>query len=184
MITLFLPGDRVACAGQDYASHSEIVSVPQNLIAKIPDNVSFEEASFTTLGAIALQGVRQAAPQIGDNVCVIGLGLLGNITGQILKANGCNVFGIDVSCIVVENAKKIACHKALERSDTNLATEIDSFTKGYGFDSVIITAATSSNDPVELSARILRKKGVVVIVGAVNMEIPREPLTFIEKNLN
>src|SRR5690606_25680330 len=76
----FKLGDRVACAGQDYASHAEVVSIPQNLVAKIPDNVSFEEASFTTLGAIALQGVRQAEPRLGDKVCVIGLGLLGQLT--------------------------------------------------------------------------------------------------------
>src|SRR5690554_3027446 len=84
----FKPGDRVACAGQDYASHAELVAIPQNLVAKIPDTVSFEEASFTTLGAIALQGVRQAEPRLGDKVCVIGLGLLGQLTVQLLKANG------------------------------------------------------------------------------------------------
>ena len=88
----FQVGDRVACAGQDFASHAEIVAIPQNLVAKIPDNVSFEEASYTTLGAIALQGVRQANPKLGENDCVIGLGLLGQITSQLLKANGCNVF--------------------------------------------------------------------------------------------
>ena len=93
---VFKAGDRVACAGQDYASHSEVVGVPQNLVVKIPDNVSFEEASFTTLGAIALQGVRQANPTLGENICVIGLGLLGQITTQLLKANGCKVFGIDL----------------------------------------------------------------------------------------
>ena len=93
----FQPGDRVACAGQDYASHAEIVAVPQNLVAKIPKNVSFEEATFTTLGAIALQGVRQAEPRLGERICVIGLGLLGQLTSQLLKANGCEVFGIDLS---------------------------------------------------------------------------------------
>src|SRR4029079_16051410 len=93
----FKPGDRVACAGQDYASHAEVVAIPQNLVVKIPDNVSFEEASFTTLGAIALQGVRQAEPNLGENICVIGLGLLGQVTCQLLKANGCRVVGIDYS---------------------------------------------------------------------------------------
>ena len=82
----FKPGDRVACAGQDFASHSEIVAIPQNLVAKIPDNVTAEEAAFTTLGAIALQGVRQAEPTLGERVCVIGLGLLGQITCQLLKS--------------------------------------------------------------------------------------------------
>jgi polar amino acid transport system substrate-binding protein len=93
----FQPGDRVACAGFGYASHAEIVNIPQNLLVKIPDNVSYEEAAFTTLGAIALQGVRQAEPRLGEKVCVIGLGLLGQLTGQLLKANGCDVFGIDLS---------------------------------------------------------------------------------------
>ncbi|MFL5787579.1 MAG: zinc-binding alcohol dehydrogenase, partial [Flavisolibacter sp.] len=87
----FKNGDRVACAGQDFASHAEVICVPQNLVVKIPDNVSYEEASFTTLGAIALQGVRQSDPKLGEFVCVIGLGLLGQITCQLLKANGCKV---------------------------------------------------------------------------------------------
>lgn len=175
---LFQVGDRVACAGQDYASHSEIVSVPQNLIAKIPDNVSFEDASYTTLGAIALQGVRQSEPTLGDNVCVIGLGLLGQITCQLLKANGCNVFGIDLSSRLVDLAKEISADNAMLRSDANLLATIDNFTNGHGFDSIIITAAAPSNDPIELSAVIARKKGKIIIVGAVKMDIPRDPHFF------
>ncbi|GAB4514594.1 MAG: bi-domain-containing oxidoreductase [Allomuricauda sp.] len=178
----FRPGDRVACAGQDYASHSEFVGVPQNLVAKIPDNVSFEEASYTTLGAIALQGVRQAEPRLGDKVCVIGLGLLGQITVQLLKANGCRVFGIDLSPGLVETSKKSGADEALLRNDDNLLTAVDNFTNGHGFDSVIITAATTSNDPIELSAVISRKKGKVVVVGAVKMDVPRDP-DFYRKEL-
>ena len=87
----------MACAGQDYASHAEIVAVPQNLVAKIPDNVTLEEAAFTTLGAIALQGVRQADPSLGEKICVIGLGLIGQITCQLLKANGCWILGFDMN---------------------------------------------------------------------------------------
>ena len=175
---LFQVGDRVACAGQDYASHSEIVAIPQNLVAKIPDNVSFEDASYTTLGAIALQGVRQSEPTLGDNVCVIGLGLLGQITCQLLKANGCNVFGIDLSSRLVSLANETTADIAMLRSDPNLLATIDDFTNGHGFDSVIITAATSSNDPIELSAEIARKKGKIVVVGAVKMDIPRDPHFF------
>lgn len=175
---MFQVGDRVACAGQDYASHSEIVAIPQNLIAKIPDNVSFEEASYTTLGAIALQGVRQSEPTLGDNVCVIGLGLLGQITCQLLKANGCNVFGIDLSSRLVTLAKETVADNAMLRSDSNLLATIDDFTNGHGFDSIIITAATPSNDPIELSAEIARKKGKIVVVGAVKMDIPRDPHFF------
>jgi predicted dehydrogenase/threonine dehydrogenase-like Zn-dependent dehydrogenase len=175
--SVFRPGDRVACAGAGYASHAEVVAVPQNLVVKIPDNVSFEEASFVTLGAIALQGVRQAEVQLGDNVCVIGLGLLGQLTCQLLKSNGCNVFGIDVSKRMVDLALETkAADQALNRNDPNLLVASESFTRGFGFDSVIITAAApTNNDPVELSSEILRKKGKVVVVGAVKMDIPRDP---------
>ena len=180
---LFQPGYRVACAGQDFASHSEMVSIPQNLVAKIPDNVSFEDASYTTLGAIALQGVRQADPKLGDNVCVIGLGLLGQITTQLLKANGCNVFGVDLSERLVHLAKEISADEAMLRNNPNLLASIADFTNGYGFDSVIITAAAPSNDPIELSAEIARKKGKIIVVGAVKMDIPRDP-HFYRKELD
>ena len=172
---LFRPGDRVACAGQDYASHAEIVSVPQNLVVKIPDDVSFSEAAFTTLGAIAMQGVRQAAPELGERICVIGLGLLGQLTCQILKANGCRVFGIDLDESLVKLVISTGIHSAIRRSDPRLIPACESFTMGQGFDSVIITAATQSNDPVELSAELLKKKGKIIVVGAVKMDIPRDP---------
>jgi len=171
----FKPGDLVACAGQDYASHAEVVSVPQNLVAKIPEGVALEDASYTTLGAIALQGVRQADPTLGENICVIGLGLLGQITCQILKANGCNVFGIDVSTPMVELTNETDTASAMVRSDPNLMAGCDNFTNGHGFDKVIITAAGPTNDPIELSGQISAKKGVVVMVGAVKMDIPRDP---------
>jgi predicted dehydrogenase/threonine dehydrogenase-like Zn-dependent dehydrogenase len=171
----FKPGDRVACGGQDYASHAEVVSVPQHLIARIPDNVAFEEASFTTLGAIALQGVRQAEPQLGELVCVIGLGLLGQITCQLLKANGCRVLGIDMSARLAALAQQLGADQALPRDHSDLKSIVQHFTNGYGFDSVIITAAAPSNDPIELSAEIARKKGKVIVVGAVKMDIPRDP---------
>jgi len=178
----FKPGDRVACGGQ-YASHSAIISVPQNLVVKIPDAVPLDLAAFTTLGSIAMQGVRQANPRIGEFVCVIGLGLLGQITAQILRANGCRVFGIDTSAAMVDLGRKISCHAAVARDDSNLDSEIDFFTEGHGFDSVIITAAAKTSDPVELSTSILRQKGVIVIVGAVPMNIPREP-NFYKKELD
>lgn len=180
---LFKPGDRVACAGVDYASHSEVIAVPQNLIAKIPDNVSYEDASFTTLGAIALQGVRQAEPRLGEKVCVIGLGLIGQITCQLLKANGCSVFGIDLSDTFVNIARDYSTDKAINRHDSNLVVACDNFTNGNGFDSVIITAATQSNDPIELAAEISKKKGRIIIVGAVKMDIPRDPY-FYRKELD
>lgn len=178
----FQPGDLVACAGLGYASHAEIISVPQNLIAKVPTGVDLEDASYTTIGAIALQGIRQADPKLGENICVIGLGLLGQITCQLLRANGCNVFGIDVSQKSVSLANETKVAAGYLRSDPNLIPAVDNFTNGNGFDKVIVTAAGATNDPVELSGQILRKKGAVIIVGAVKMDIPREP-DFYRKEL-
>jgi polar amino acid transport system substrate-binding protein len=179
----FKPGDRVACAGQDYASHAEVVCVPQNLVAKIPDNVSFEEASFTTLGAIALQGVRQADPKLGEVIAVIGLGLLGQLTCQLLKANGCKVIGIDIADNLIRLAKENGSDDATNRNDPSILNTLNSFTNGRGFDSVIITAATTSNDPIELSGEITRAKGKVIAVGAVKLDVPRDP-HFYRKELD
>lgn len=180
---LFAPGDRVACAGQDYASHAEVICVPQNLVVKIPGTVSDEEASFTTLGAIAMQGVRQADPRLGETIAVIGLGLLGQLTCQLLKANGCKVLGIDISEALVNLSRETGADEAVQRSDAHLMDVVNNFTNGYGFDSVIITAATASNDPIELSAEIARKKGKVIAVGAVKMDVPRDP-HFYRKELD
>ncbi len=171
----FKPGDRVACGGGGYASHAGVVSVPQNLIVPVPETVGLDAAAFTTLGAIAMQGVRQANPKLGEYVCVIGLGLLGQITAQILRANGCQVFGVDTADEMISLARGTSCHDARARADAGLDAAIASFTAGHGFDAVIITAATQSADPVELSTAILRQKGTIVVVGAVPMNIPREP---------
>lgn len=178
----FQPGDRVACGGGGYASHAGIVTVPQNLLVKVPDSVGLDEAAFTTLGAIAMQGIRQANPRLGEFVCVIGLGLLGQITAQILRANGCQVFGVDTCEAMVTLAAKTSCHAARVRADSGLQTAFDAFTSGHGFDAVIITAAAQSADPIELSMGILRQKGCIVVVGAVPMNIPREP-HFYKKEL-
>ncbi len=172
---IFKTGDRVACAGADYASHAEITAIPQNLVAKIPENVSFEDAAFTTLGSIALQGVRQAEPKLGERVAVIGLGLIGQITCQLLQANGCSVFGIDLDANFVRIAGEHSADAALNRSDSNLLSACENFTDGKGFDAVIITAATLSNDPIELAGSIARKKGKIIVVGGVKTDIPREP---------
>ncbi|HEY6184183.1 MAG TPA: bi-domain-containing oxidoreductase, partial [Terriglobales bacterium] len=165
-----------------YASHAGVITVPQNLIVKVADSVGLDAAAFTTLGAIAMQGVRQANPRLGESVCVIGLGLLGQITAQILRANGCQVFGVDTAESMVALAAQHGCHSARTRSDAGLDSALAAFTGGRGFDSVIITAATQSTDPVELAATILRHKGAIVIVGAVPMNIPREP-HFYKKEL-
>ncbi len=170
----FKPGDRVACAGAGYANHAEIVFVPENLCVKLPDNVSFEEAAFTTIGAIALQGVRLANPTIGENVVVIGLGLLGLITIQLLKANGCRVIGLDVSEEALEFAKKFGADYVIKSSRSEKETIIE-LTNGYGADKVLITAGTDSNEPIEIAGLITREKGKVIVVGAIKMDIPRGP---------
>lgn len=176
----FKPGDRVACAGLT-ANHSEIIRVPKNLAVKIPDEVTFDEACFTTLGAIALQGVRQADVKIGETAAVIGLGLIGLITVQLLKANGCRVIGIDISDSNFGLAKKLGCDECC-LSGSESVKIVESFSKGFGTDTVIITAGAKSNEPVEYALEYARKKSNIVIVGAVNMNLPRSP--FYEKELD
>jgi len=177
----FLPGDAVACAGTGYAVHAEIVAVPKNLVCKIPQGVSFEEAAFATLGAIALQGVRQADVRVGENVAVIGLGLLGLLTVQLLKAAGCRVVGVDITDRHFAVAQSLGCD-ACYLSNSEAVERIQSFTRGIGTDAVIITASTKSNQPLELALEVARKKSVIVIVGVVGMNVPRSP--FYEKELH
>ncbi len=167
------PGDRVACGGQG-ASHSEVVSVLKNLCVKIPDSVSYEDACYTTLGAIAMQGVRQAEIRFGESVAVIGLGLVGQLTCAIAKAAGCFVIGIDLDDDNVMLANAHHADFAFSRKADNLVDKIKSLTHGFGVDSIIITAATSSNDPIEFAAQIARDRGKVVMVGVTKMDIPRD----------
>lgn len=176
----FCVGDLVACGGAGYATHSEYVSVPQNLACRIPKSVSIEEAAFTTIGAIALQSVRQAKPQLGEYVAVIGLGLLGLILVQLLKANGCRVAGLDIRPDNFDLARQLGCDKVNQISSSTLQ-ELLNFTNGNGFDAVIISASTESNEPTELALEISRKKGRIVVLGNVGMSIPRSP--FYEKEL-
>ena len=173
-VTGLAVGDRVACAGQDYASHAEMVAVPQNLCAKLPESVEFEHAAFTTLGAIAMQGVRQADARIGEVVAVIGLGLVGQLTAQILKAAGCVVLGIDVSAEACELAKRCGCDAAAVRTSGEVERIAAKLTNDFGVDAVIIAAAAATNDPIELAAKICRDRGRVVMVGVTGMEIPRD----------
>lgn len=177
----FSVGDRVAVAGAGLANHAEIVAIPKNLAVKIPAEVSYHEAAYTTIGAIAMQGVRQANVRIGDNIAVIGLGLIGIITVQLLKANGCRVAGFDLNDEALENARKFGSDQVFESSFNSIKSAI-AFTRGHGFDSVIITAGTSSNQPVELAMELARKKGIAVAVGAIGMDIPRPP--FFKKEID
>ncbi len=168
----FNPGDRVACAGAGYANHAQVISIPKHLAVRVPENVELFDAAYTTVASIALQGVRQAAPVLGDNVAVVGLGLIGQITVQLLEANGCRIAGLDVDTSLFERAGKYGCEACFESNRSNKDRLLE-FTGGEGFDSVLITASTSSNAPVELAMDIARKRGVVVVVGAVGMNIPR-----------
>jgi predicted dehydrogenase/threonine dehydrogenase-like Zn-dependent dehydrogenase len=172
-VTGFSIGDRVACAGAGYASHAEMLSVPQNLCVRLPGSITFDEGAFGTLGAIALQGMRLSQPTLGESFVVIGLGLLGQITVQLLKANGCRVFGVDIDAARLDLARQLGAE------DSSLPAEarakVKEWSRGRAADGVLITAATASNEPVELAGDISRPKGRVIAVGAVGMDIPRGP---------
>lgn len=172
-------GDRVACAG--YAYHAEIVSIPKNLAVRIPDGVTYEQAAFATLGAIAMQGVRRADIRLGETVVVIGLGLIGLITVQLLKAAGCRVAALDISQANFGLAKQFGCDTCIV-SNRDAIRKIEAFTRGYGSDAAIITAATRSNDPLEFALQIARKRSPVVMVGAGGMNVVRGP--FYDKELD
>lgn len=167
----FSVGDRVAIAGAGYANHAEVNYVPKNLAVRIPDGVSFEEAAYTTVASIALQGVRNCKPELGENVAVVGLGLIGLITAQLLRANGCRVIGIDLDPKKVELGLKMGMDAGVV---SDPAKEVDRFTAGRGVDHCIITASTKSNQPIELAGEITRKQGAVTVVGAIGMNIPRD----------
>jgi len=175
----FRVGERVACAGGGYAVHAEYNVVPRALLTRLPESVDFESAAFTTLGAIALHGFRLAQPQVGETVAVIGMGLLGLLTSQIAVAAGCRVLGIDV------NPQRIALAASLGLESVLRAQAVEhaqAFTRNRGFDTIIICADTSSNDPVALAASIARDRAKVVATGAVGQTLPRKP--YYEKELS
>lgn len=171
-VTGFAVGDRVACSGAGFANHAEVNAVPQNLAVRIPDGVEDASACFAGLGAIALQSVRVAAPTLGETVVVMGLGLIGLMTVQLLKANGCRVIGVDPDTDRVEFARLLGADLAV--SD-NAVAAVRKFTAEVGADAVIITAATSSSEPVNSAAEMSRMKGRIVVVGMVGLNIDREP---------
>lgn len=177
----FRVGDRVACGGAT-AVHAEVVAIPVNLCVKLKDQVNMPEAAFTTLGAIAMQGVRQADLKLGENCVVIGLGLLGQITSQLLRASGVTVTGIDIDQRQVDQALKYSCDHTFNRNNEQLEQAIAQLTDGHGTDAVIITAATTSTDPIDLAGSLCRKKGKVIIVGAVPTGFQRK--NFYNKELD
>lgn len=174
-------GDRVACAGAGFASHAEIIWVPENLCVRLPDNVGFEEASFVMLGGIALQGIRSAEITFGESVAVIGLGLLGLLTVQILNAYGCKIIGIDIDEKKVKLAEEFGAQLGLIAGRDDIQVSIENFTKGHGVDAVIITASSKDNGPIEMAENISRKKGRIVLVGVANINLTRK--IFWEKEL-
>ncbi len=174
----FQVGDRVVCAGGNHAVHAEYAIVPQNLLAHLPDDIPFESACFATLGAIALNGIRLAHPEIGSRVAVVGMGLLGLLTARLVEANGCLVTGVDTDPDRIRFAKKIGI-SAYSRD--SIPAKTASLTNGRGFDVVLICAATSSDDTVQLAGEIARDRGHVISLGVVGLNIPRKP--YYEKEL-
>jgi predicted dehydrogenase len=164
-------GDRVACAGAGLANHAEFNVVPKHLTVPIPAGVEDEDASFVTLGAIALQGVRLAMPTLGESIVVMGLGLIGQLTVQLLKANGCRVLGFDPNPERARLAEDLGVDVAVSDS---FAETVAGFTSGTGADAVIVTASSKSSEPVNAAAEVSRMKGRIVVVGMVGMSIDRE----------
>jgi len=175
-VTEFKRGDRVVSNG----NHAEYVSVPKNLVAKIPEGVSFEEASFTVVGSIGLQGIRLVNPSFGETIVVIGLGLIGLITIQILKANGCNVIGIDLDQSKVDKAIGYGV-KAFNPSTSDPVSKVHELTNDIGCDGVIITASASTNQIIKQAANMSRKRGRIILVGVIGLDIDRAD--FYEKEL-
>jgi len=170
----FKIGDKVACAGATYANHAEIVSVPSNLCVRVSDSADLLKASYNTLGAISLQGIRQADLKLGEVCAVIGLGLLGQLTGIMLNANGVTTIGIDLTEDLVLKAKQNSFDYGWVRNEPGILDAILAITHGMGVDAVIITAASQSLDPVNFAGQISRTKGKVIIVGAVPTGFNRE----------
>lgn len=173
----FKIGDRVASNGH----HAEVVCVPKNLVAKIPDNVSYDEAAFTVIGAIGLQGIRLVNPTFGETIVVVGLGLIGLITAELLLANGCKVIGFDFDDKKVQLAEEKGI-LAFNAAKVNNVATVESLTSNVGCDAVIITASTKSNDVISQSAQMCRKRGRIVLVGVIGLDIQRSD--FYKKELS
>ena len=165
-VTAFKVGDFVACGGAS-ASHADVVSVPVNLAVVVPKEVDLKQAAFSTIAAIAIQGIRQADLRMGENCLIIGMGIIGQITYKILEASGMYPIGIDVSDAQVQQSKYAGIQHVYNRNQEGIEEIIMNFSSGYGADAIIITAGTSSLDPVEFAGAMARKKSKVVIVGAV-----------------
>ena len=177
-VTEFSVGDRVASNG----NHAEFVSVPKNLVAKIPDNVSDDDATFTVIGSIGLQGIRLLNPTFGETIVVVGLGLIGLVTAELLLANGCNVIGFDFDSEKIRIAKEKGVTVLNPSDGTDQVKFVESLTNGVGADGVIITASNKSDEIISQSARMCRKRGRVVLVGVIGLNISRAD--FYEKEIS
>lgn len=173
----FAVGDRVASNGQ----HAEYVCIPQNLVAKIPENVSLEDATFTVVGSIGLQGIRLCAPTFGETIVVIGLGLIGLLTAQLLVANGCRVIGIDIEKEKCSLAEKWGIITVIPSNGTDPVKAVLDITHGIGADGVIITASAKNNDIISQSAQMSRKRGRIILIGVIGLNINRAE--FYDKEL-
>jgi predicted dehydrogenase/threonine dehydrogenase-like Zn-dependent dehydrogenase len=178
----FRKGDRVACAGAQCAHHAEVIRVPRNLMTRVPDGVSFDEASTVALGAIAMQGVRRATPTLGEVFVVIGLGVVGQLTAQLLRANGCTVIGIDLDGTRLAMARDLGMSREVRPDDGSDVNQVLRMTDGVGADGVIITAATPSDTVVSTAFKMCRRKGRVALVGDVGLHLNRSD--FYQKEID
>jgi len=181
-VTVFRSGDFVACAGAGFAQHADVVCVPENLVVAVAGVEYLRQASVTTLGAIALQGIRRAQVQLGEIVCVFGLGLLGQLTVQLAKAAGCTVIGVDIISERMDLAKELGADHVFDGANENLEQAIAFVTNHKGVDVTLITASSKSDDIVQHSMNITRKKGKVVVVGDVGLKLERDP--FYKKEID
>ncbi len=177
----FAPGDRVACAGAGYANHAEFNVVPENLLARVPEDVPLERAAYATVGAIALQGLRLAEPQLGEVAVVIGLGLIGQLTVQLLRANGCRILGIDTAPARVKQGLDAGADWAFRPEDLPEDWK-DRATGGHGADLALVTASANSSAPITLAADLCRTRGRLSVVGAMPMDLERR--SFYDKELS
>ena len=180
-VTDLQPGTRVACAGLGYANHAEVIFVPRNLVVPIPKEVSYEEAAFVTVGAIATHGVRQAETSLGENVVVIGLGLVGQIVAQICTAAGYRVFGVDLDPVKVKLALELGIEGGMTVEENVLVDTVKRFTRQRGADAIIIAASGSNSKTLDLAIELARDRARIVVLGDVELKISRR--AFYEKEL-
>lgn len=176
----FAVGDRVACAGMGFASHAEYVYVPKNLTVRVPENVTFDQACYATIGAIAMQGVRTLEITLGENVVVIGLGIIGLLAMQLVQAAGGRAIGVDLDPRKIALAKQLGMPNCLHRSE-DVAAAVQGWTRGIGADAVLVAATAPTSDPLHLAIELCRKRARVGMLGTVPLELPHKP--FYEKEL-